>query len=52
MNGYGLAVRAILTALLLGAAPAFAQAQHGEPASPLEAQGTPIEVPDPAPPVS
>lgn len=49
MNGYGLVVRAILAALLLGAAPAFAQTEPGGPAHPLEAQGTPIEVPDPAP---
>ena len=48
MNGYGLLVRAILAALLVGAAPAFAQKPR-EPAPPLEAEGTPIEVPDPAP---
>ena len=46
MNGYGLVVRAILAVLLLGAAPALAQT---EPHGLLESQGTPIEVPDPAP---
>ena len=49
MNGYGLAVRAILAALLLGGAPAFAQTAPGDVPPALEAAGTPIEVPDPAP---
>jgi hypothetical protein len=42
-------VRAILAALVVGAAPGFAQTVPSGPANPLEAQGTPIEVPDPAP---
>src|SRR5207249_1390676 len=46
VNGYGLVVRAILAVLLVGAAPALAQT---EPHGLLESQGTPIEVPDPAP---
>jgi len=50
MNGYGLGVRAILAVLLLGsAAPAFAETAAAEETSPLEAQGVPIEVPDPTP---
>jgi len=46
VNGYGLVVRAILAVLLVGAAPALAQT---EPHELMESQGTPIEVPDPAP---
>jgi hypothetical protein len=49
MNGYGLLVRAILAALLLGAAPAFAQSGTTEAVPSLESQGVPIDVPDPAP---
>ena len=49
MNGYGLLVRAILAALLVGAAPAFAQTGTSESVPPSGAEGTPIDVPDPAP---
>jgi hypothetical protein len=51
VNGYGLVVRVILAALLLGSAgPAFAQTEPNEKPPLLDTQqGVPIEVPDPAP---
>jgi len=48
VNGYRRRVRSLPVALLLcGAAPAFADAAAKAP--PVEAQGVPIEVPDPTP---
>ena len=49
MNGYRRPVRPLAAVLLLGSAAAFAQTPAEKVPPPIEAQGIPIEVPDPTP---